>query len=255
MTPERRLAVLLPMRMEYGALRRCAAGPVEPLDGEQSGWRLEVAGVPFQAVITGQGPVRARRAARWAIRILRPQAIVVAGIAGGTQPGQAPGDLAVLAEADRWADGRFAGPRAAGDARLADAVQDALTPTGRRVDRGLGAGVSWVAQGTLKQRLGTLGAVAVDMESYWVLATAAETGVPAVGLRAVVDVADRDVPRSLAALSGLQGGRWWPEIASIWRLPLELPAVWRARRDLETGLRSLSLALEACLPAVAKVTR
>jgi nucleoside phosphorylase len=244
--------VLFAMSMEYRALRRRADGPAKSLEGQCRAWRLELSGLPVVAVVTGAGPRRARLATHWALQTLGPRAVLIAGIAGGTRPEQVPGDLAVIDQADHWADGRLAGPRTAGDVGLANAVQRALAAGEHRVDRGLGVGVAGVAQPELKRELGALGAVAVDMESYWVLAQAATAGVPAIGLRAISDAADRGVPRSLAALGALQGVGPRRELAHTWRLPLELPAVWRTWRDVRLALDSLGLALQAGLPAVAE---
>ena len=242
--------VLLAMPIELSALRREAQSAVR-VTRRPAAWRLRVGGTDAYAVVTGQGRERAEQTSRWAIRELAPAAMIAAGIAGGTLPRQRPGDVVVLEAADRADADGLSGSSAAADAALAAQLQEAMRRPGGGCDRGRGVTVDSVASAPDKRGLGQLGAVSVDMESYWVMSAAAAAGVPAVGLRVVADPVDLTVPRSMLALSGLQDGRWWLEIGALWRMPLESAQILRTWRDTQTALRALAVALRRALPAVA----
>jgi nucleoside phosphorylase len=244
------LVVQFALPIEFRRLRRRARRS-EVLSRRPSAWQVELAdGLRVVAVVSGQGPARAKRATEWILRTLHPKALLVAGLAGGTLAGQAPGDLVIVDAAALGGDRDQLERRVAADARLAEALKAVLGGRGSRAVRGAAIQVHVVADPARKRALGRQGAAVVDMETHTILTTAAAAGCPAAGLRVVLDPVDREIPRSLQALSGLQGGRWFPEVLGAWRLPFEAMAVFRFGRDLQAAQRSLGDALALCLPAL-----
>ena len=244
------LVVQFALPFEFRRLRRRARRS-EVLSRRPSAWRVELEdGLRVVAVVSGQGPARARRATEWSLRTLRPKALLAAGLAGGTRAGQQAGDLVIVDAAALGGDRDQPEQRLAADARLVQTLEAVLVRRGSHAVRGAAMQVAVVADPGGKRVLGQQGAAVVDMETHTILTTAVAADCPAAGLRAVLDPADREIPRSLHALSGLQGGRWFPEILGLWRLPFEAVAVFRFGRDLHTAQRSLGDALALCLPAL-----
>lgn len=243
--------VLVAMPIELGAVRHHSDGPPARVHRAPAAWRLEIAGAPLHVVVSGQGPAKARAAAAWAVGALRPSVLIVAGLAGGVRPEQHPGDIAVIERAAAVEGTALGRTIVEGAARMASVLSDALQAAGITPWRGLAAAVRNVADPALKRRVGLGGAVVADMETLAAFGVAAAAGIPVVGLRAIVDPVEQAVPRSLLALGGLQGGRWFPAALGIWRMPVELPAIWSFRRDLDAALASLGRALTVSLAALA----
>ena len=230
-------------------------GPVLVVVALRAEWRQLPSGSKVQAravsaapqVVAercGIGPVNAARVADAAIARWRPRAVLVAGIAGGLQPGLAPGATAVL-DAVRTADSQVqASPE------LADVIEAALRGAGVDARRGDGWTVDGVADAAAKRRLGADGALTVDSESGAVLDRARAHGLPAAALRVVADPVDRGVPRSVGALAWVDGAAWWPHLLELWRLPFEIVEVAQFRRDLRDGLTGLRRALPPALEAL-----
>jgi 4-hydroxy-3-methylbut-2-en-1-yl diphosphate reductase len=178
MTTEFPLVVAAPLGVEAYAVRR---------------------GLPGGAVV--RAGMRGRRAGRVARALgeRNPAALAVAGVAGALVPGPVPGDLVVPTEV-RSAAGAVPCPSAA-------ALADALRGHGLTVHTGPVVSVDHVVHGAERARLAATGAVAVDMESAALLATA--DGRPRAVVRAVVDTPGRPLlhpatlPGGVAALRSL----------------------------------------------------
>lgn len=140
----------------------------------------------------GMGPDRVRD---WLPRLgaFAPDAIVVAGVAGGLDPTLRPGDVVVATEV-RDAHGRI--------------VQHASAPLvaelrrmGLRVRTGPMHSCDHLVGGTVERaRLAETGAVAVDMESAAIVRAAA--GVPTAVVRVIVDTAYSPVARLATVPAG-----------------------------------------------------
>ena len=167
------------------------------------------------------------------------------GVAGGTQPEQAPGDLLVASGAGPL----FADPTPAAPA-LVTAIASGLEAVETPVRIGPLAAVERLAQSEEKRRLGESGVVGVDMETHTMLAAAQRVGIPAACLRVVLDPLERDIPRSVAALAAAQGGRLWPDILGLARWPVELPSIVQFMQDMGTALRTLRAVAVAAVQAV-----
>jgi 4-hydroxy-3-methylbut-2-en-1-yl diphosphate reductase len=135
---------------------------------------------------TGMKPARARAAAAALGDLSVP---VVVGLCGALDPSLAPGDVVVATELRGPAGGSLASP---GD-RLAQWLHDA----GLRVRRGPIASAERIVRGEQRRLLAATGAVAVDLESWWLA-----DGRPLVVARAVVDTPERELLRPATLLAG-----------------------------------------------------
>ena len=176
------------------------------------------------------------------------------GVAGGLDPAQEPGDLAIPAEVVAE-DGRCLPLSQTVIARLDRAVRAAEMPRSSRGVTGTGAILgldrmvpSAAEKAALFERTG---AVAVDMESHRVARVAAEAGLPAVAIRAIADPADRTLPALAArALGGDGRPRIGPVALGLLRRPGELGALLRVKRDTDAALAALAGIAGQVIPAV-----
>ncbi|HET6794106.1 MAG TPA: hypothetical protein VFH45_06680, partial [Acidimicrobiales bacterium] len=205
------LTVLAPMRIEARAVRTGAPGT--------------------RLVTTGMGP---RRAREWGRRVpVGPAAVL--GLAGGLGRGVRPGDVVV---ATSVGDGRDS--LELPDPRLLAA---ALRRAGLRAHLGPVASSERLVTGAERGRLAAAGALAADMESFWLLRH--HQG-PATVVRAVLDTAAEDlltgVPvNALVAYRSLQAAA--PVVAAWGR------AV-RPRTVLLAGPRSFCAGVERAIDIV-----
>ena len=230
------LGVVAPTRAELHAfVGEADTGLSAPEIG--GGRRYRIGDAEFIAFVTGQG---ASRTAGVLERWLAPglfDALLIVGVAGGTLEGQAPGDLLTASGAGP----QFARPTPASP-HLVAALASGLEAVGRPTQVGPLAAVDGLARTDEKHRLGEFGFVGVDMETQALLAGARQAGIPAAGLRAVLDPPERDIPRSVAALAAAQGGRLWPDILGLVRWPVEVRAIVQFRRDMRAALAALRAA-------------
>lgn len=241
------LGVLAPTRAELTAfVGDAVAGLSVPEIGGAR--QFGFGDVKAVGIVTGQG---ARRSLATLERVLdsrRIDKLLIVGVAGGTQSGQSAGDVLVASGAGPL----FAYPTPA-NARMVQALAESLQDAGTPVRVGPLAAVDTLSRQDEKRRLGEAGFIGVDMETHALLAGAHRAGVPAVGLRVVLDPLGQDIPHSVAALAAAQGGSVWPEILGLARWPVELRAIRQFRRHLGTALRTLRGAAEAAVNAVSGV--
>ena len=165
------LVLAAPLRFEARALRR---------------------GAPAARVIrTGIGRRRARSAAG-RIGHVPGNVVAVTGFAGALSPELEPGDVVVATEV-RGADEPV-------QCAATELVASMLRRAGLRVHTGPIVSVPRLVVGAERARLAATGALAVDMESAWLVRGC--TGRPWAVVRTVVDTPDRDLHRPLATVAG-----------------------------------------------------
>jgi 4-hydroxy-3-methylbut-2-en-1-yl diphosphate reductase len=223
------LAVCAPLRFEARAVRR---GLTDAAAASAGGRRTG-----FAVVATGMGARRSRAAAE-RLRASAAGAVAITGTCGGLAPGLEPGDL-IVATVVIGPDGRRvtcpAAPLLAGQLRRA----------GLRVHEGPVATVGGLRDAAGRSRALDRGAIAVDLESSYLLDGAA--GRPAVVLRAVSDTPRRPLLRP----GGMAGG-----VAALRALRLAGPALaaWAAatspREVLLAGPRSFCAGVERAIEIV-----
>ncbi len=166
------------------------------------------------------------------------RAVISFGIAGGLEPGLAPGRVLIasgVTDGDRRSD-----TAPAWVARIATAL-----PMARIVDlAGVDAAVVDAAgRAALHRRTG---AAAVDMESHVAARLAALHGLPFVALRVVADPAERTLPP--AALVGLRPDGTTDVgavLRSLGRAPRQLPGLIRTGLDARAAFAALKASRRA----------
>jgi 4-hydroxy-3-methylbut-2-enyl diphosphate reductase len=212
-----RLTVCAPLRLEARAVRRGLAGGGD-------------------VIRTGFG---ARRSALQAAKLRARDGgmIAIAGTCGALSPGLRPGDLIVATE--------VSGPGGSLSCPSAALLAGDLRRAGLRVHEGHIATVTSLFDAGQRAQAAARGAIAVDMESSYLLAAAG--GRPAVVLRAVSDSADRPLLRPGLVTGG---------IAALRSLRLAAPALLRwaaaagSRKVLLGGPRSFCAGVERAIEIV-----
>ncbi len=185
----------------------------------------------------------------------RYAALIVIGLAGALDPALRTGDVVLY---DRCLDGRKLEATLLGgklesrsihcDDVLGQKLFEGLSKQGLRCQRGAGLLVERVvieAQQKLTRYEQTK-AAAVDMETYLVLATAAECQLPCAAVRVVLDEAASDLPDFNAGLDAAGRVQLWPTLLALARRPR---AALRFLRALRPALRNLTRAAEAVFKA------
>jgi 4-hydroxy-3-methylbut-2-en-1-yl diphosphate reductase len=175
--------VAAPMRVEQGLIRSAARGAARVRK-------------------TGMGPVRSRAAAR-SLAGEPGAGLLVLGFCGGLDAESVPGEVVVADEVRAAADERDAPPPAA--CADADALARAIAAAGLQVRTGMIVSVSKIALGERRAQLHAEGAIAVDMESVWLAAGAAER--PFAVVRVVLDSPSHELLRPGAAVGAVRASR------------------------------------------------
>ena len=200
------------------------------------GMRSEAALLAKGAMIACSGG-RPAKAAELVAYLLTAGAegVVSFGVAGGIDPGLAPGDLVIGTEVD------LGGASLKTDEAWVKHLSNALP----KAHTGIVCGAQ-VAALTVAAKVALhaeSGGLVIDLESGAVAEACAAKGVPFAVLRAVADPADRAIPAF--ALKGLaEDGRTraLPVILGLLGRPWELPALLGLARDNRAALASLGAA-------------
>lgn len=171
-------------------------------------------------------------------------ALLSFGLAGGLDPGLAPGAV-IVGDAVIDMDGARFDTHAAWRVGLLAALAG-LGPTAGVVvgsDRPI---VTPAAKGALHTKLG---AAVVDMESHALARVANQASVPFAVIRAVADAAGRALPRAALAGLGEDGNiRVGPVLGEIVRRPWELPGLVMVTVDVRRALAALRRCAAAGAP-------
>ena len=207
------------------------------------------AGCVLAVVCSGGDPGRAGDGAR---RLVDEgaQALLSFGLAGGLDPGLAPGAL-VIAEAVVSPAGAVHETNGPWRDALAAALASE-TPVIGRIAGSDRAVASVAAKRALRE---TSEALAVDMESHRVAAVAAETQAPFAVLRVVADPAGRTLPRAALAGLGPDGEiNLGAVLGGLALRPWEAPAMVALALDAWRGLAALSRGVALTGPSLGRGT-
>lgn len=200
------------------------------------GMRSEAALLPSGAMVACSGG-RPDKAAELADYLLKAgaEALISFGVAGGIDPGLAPGDLVIGTAVD------LGGASLLADEAWVKRLSNTLPKA--RVGIVCGAQEAALTAAAKAALHAESGGLVIDLESGAVAETCAAKGVPFAVLRAVADPADRAIPGF--ALKGLaEDGRTraLPVILGLLGRPWQLPALLGLARDNRAALKSLGAA-------------
>ena len=172
-----------------------------------------------------------------------PSAVLVTGLAGGCEPGLAPGDVILGDPVSVVGDGREEGA----DPELRDRAVRALDAARLRYRVGRLLTVDEVVTSPAEKAKWwrSDSVVAVDMESAHVLAWARRAGLPGLAVRVVADGPGDDVPSDLLGVVGADGRMRARTVAQLLGRPALLPSAWRLGRRSHRALESLGRFMRA----------
>lgn len=202
----------------------------------------------------GAGRLRAEDATSQAIERYRPDAIVSAGFAGGAKPGLKSGDLFIC---DRLLS--VEGPAESWGFDVAS--ERVVEKVGLLVEGSHGYDCcgcltvpQLVSKSSMKAWIGATFPVGlVDMESYWVSATAVAHGIPHLAVRSVLDPMEESLPSFVEDAVGAEGeGIVWRAFRHIFKRPAEIPRLARLAGQARAARASLCGLLESLTSDVDK---
>lgn len=211
-------------------------GFAETTVGEFSVYSALIGSAKVDVVVTGMGPVNARRAVE-AVISSSHTFCVSSGFAGSLKSEHGVGDVLIASSIRRVSDGKDTWSNAA-------LVQDALrVPGAWQVERFLSA--DKIADSAQEKSELALSGDAIEMESFAVLSVAAERGIPAIAVRAISDRFDEGLPVDFSASVDDKGrilkGKLALEIAGH---PLRIPALLRLGSQSKLASENLKKFLE-----------
>jgi nucleoside phosphorylase len=217
----------------------------EPVAGYESGLKL-LRGQSGRSQVTllqvEMGAPGVATNLREHLAVNRYDYLLVLGLAGGLDPTLQTGDVVIY---DVCLNERADAPNALQcDAALAERWRVALEAERLTCVRGAGVQVERIvieAQRKLELHDRTQ-ALAVDMETYAVLAAAAQT--PCAALRVVLDEATSDLPDFNAGVDAQGRLKVWP---ALWALAARPRATWHFLLALRPSLRNLERVARAVL--------
>lgn len=184
---------------------------------------------PARVLLTGMGPVRARRSIEAAFADSVPERVLSSGFAGGLNPSLPRG--CVLLEAppdDHWGRRLLAAGAIAGKFVSVDRIL--VTPADKAVCH---------AQ---------TGADAVDMESAAIRAACAARDIPCLTVRVISDAAAEPLPLDFNGLMDAEGRlRWRRLVGSLARRPQRALDLLRFHRQVRQAAERLAIVLDAAL--------
>jgi nucleoside phosphorylase len=200
-----------------------------------TGYQAEIGRAVVDLVVTGMGAENTLRVVQEAMA--SPYSFcIAAGFAGGLRPGYKVGEILVARAVQQCGD-----PRTIECASnlVTEAIQDGAKPVSLFL-----ATDHVVSTAEEKSKLAPF-AEAVDMESFSVLAVARAHPLPAVAIRVVSDLYDRDMPANIGATVDEKGNvRVGGVMKYVATHPLALPALIRLGRESRTAAEALAHFLE-----------
>lgn len=241
--PAHMLAVFCALRREAAPFRRLIT---EEATESVSGFALATGRArgasPVVTVQSGVGRERASAAARLVLERLPLGAIMCTGFAGAADPSLSAGDIVVGDRVTRLAPGGGpTGEVVASNGRWAQAMTEALKAKGLETRAGLMATAPEVLGPEAKHRAGALGALAVDMESYWVALAATDAGVPFLAVRAISDEVGDTLPPFQRFTDGLGNVRPRAALTYFAAHPGQWRPAARLAGRVQHAVRSLAL--------------
>jgi adenosylhomocysteine nucleosidase len=217
---EKKILVSLAVKAEFAPWRRLRAFRRIQFRGG-SFHQAGIGNAEVRVILTGLGAREADDLKELAAQY-RPDAGIVAGVAGGLRPGLQAGEILVAESV--WSEDQNKSARS--DPRLLDgAVQCGATPVGRMLT------VAHVVRTAEAKCVLAHAGDAVEMESLAVMQRLSRQMIPAVAIRAIADTARESVPYDFEAALDSSGQ------IRLWRLAAEVIArPWTLARAVQFGI-------------------
>jgi nucleoside phosphorylase len=194
-----------------------------------------------RVILTGAGRFASQRAMEQAFTET-PDVCVVSGLAGALKTEYAPGQVLAARSVANLPSTRVIRSDA-------DLVSMAAACGAKVADRFL-VSDQVIAMAAEKKQLAGSGD-AVDMESLWVLAAAAQRSVRAVAIRAISDAADADLPLDFDRIFNKQGSVSVLKVmGQLARKPKRIGGLLRLANDSERAAGALATFLEAYIQSL-----
>lgn len=234
-----RIAICAALRWECQPVLRQLHAVTKQRLGDFALWHGRAGTREVWLMKTGMGPQRARQAAQTILGAAAFDGLFNTGCAGGLAPDLRPGDLVIATTVIDYDTGR----RYETDGATRTSWQAIATAAGIRslLAPALCSGrmlTSVADKGTAAQ---ATSAVAIDMESAMIAASAYEAGIPFGSVRAILDTAADDVQASFGFINPTTGGIKPLALAShLARHPGMLPQLFTMQRQMAAAQTSLN---------------
>lgn len=217
-------------------------------------YRFPVDGRPVFLIESGMGPLHAAAATRALIAHAAPAALVNFGFGGAVLPGLEVAEV-VLAERVFRLDGDALRELPPPDPALAALALEHCCKVGVQLRRGGFVTSSGIRnKGEMTSRIGaTTPLPLLEMETAAVLKEAQEAGIPLLALRGVSDAADEELGFAIEDFCDAELNLSpWRVALAVARRPLLVPQLIRLSGNTRKAGRTLALAVELTLRALAR---
>jgi len=207
-------------------------------------YRGQLGGISVILAISGMGKERAEATTHELIGEYHPETIVSLGFAGGLTSGGAAGDM-VVAETLMPVEGTpLTGESTATDARLVQASLQVLADKDIPAQSGICLTTAYIAANPEdKALLGeATGALAVEMESYWIGLICKKSNVPYLVVRSIIDTVDHQLPAYVVRYAHKVGGKSrWRQALPVLLRPWWIPGLLRLSTASKQSQASLTV--------------
>jgi adenosylhomocysteine nucleosidase len=230
-----KILVTFALENEFAPWRKLRKFKRVSVDSWDKTYIARVGEADVRVILTGAGRFASQRAMEVAFTEL-PDACIVSGFAGALRVDYLPGQVLTARSVGNpqgtrilQSDREFVSKARESGAKVADKilVTEKVIATAKE-----------------KQQLGASGD-AVDMESLWLLAAAAQRSVRAVVIRAISDAADADLPLEFDRIFDAQGNVSIVKVVGqLARKPQRIPGLLRLANDSERAAGALAVFLD-----------
>ena len=202
-----------------------------------------ISGANDVLIVSGMGRANAEAATRELLAEYHPDAVISLGFAGGLTAGGRAGDL-IVAETLMPIEGTTpTGKPIVSASTLVQTSRHALEGKDIPSRFGLCLTTSHIAANPEdKALLGqAIGALAVEMESYWIGQVCRESNVPFLAVRAIIDTVDHQLPKYVVQYAHKVGGQSrWRQASPVLLRPWWIPGLMRLGAASATAQKSLT---------------